>query len=296
MQTDSIQKFQELKRLVLEQYQLRYPYVELDWQKFSSKDILQLIEDIQDKTRFRVSEKWIYTHLKPALNEKLPRKDMLDILCLYCDVESWNAFAIRKNLLTVSTKNRKVVLYSIVVFVILTIAFILIQLKMRSDREMSKEALVIKDFYTNELISDSTIKVYEKNADQKVDLIKKPKDGLSSNSELIVESPFYESPVLTIENDQQVIVVKPIDYALILKAYIKADLNDWNSRKVKLDKILSDDLEVLLYLPNQLGIEYLNKEEFSQKLIVPNSKIKRWEIVAIEQNDAQEITKVRIKQ
>lgn len=72
--------FQHLKKDVLLKYQEHYPYFEGSWKTFSSNDIQNLIELISAEVKQTVSEKWIYTHLKPEQNEKLPRKDMLDIL------------------------------------------------------------------------------------------------------------------------------------------------------------------------------------------------------------------------
>ncbi|EPB65759.1 hypothetical protein ANCCEY_15173 [Ancylostoma ceylanicum] len=94
---DQLTAFYELKQLVLLRYREEYPYVSPEWKTFSSKDILQLIESIETETKQRISEKWIYTHLKPEVNEKLPRKDMLDILTSYCHMDSWNAFVYSLN-------------------------------------------------------------------------------------------------------------------------------------------------------------------------------------------------------
>ncbi|MCY1307617.1 hypothetical protein D3C86_1356590 [compost metagenome] len=51
---------------------------------------------------------------------------------------------------------------------------------------------------------------------------------------------------------------------MMLKAFMKSDIKDWETRKIQLDKILSVDLEVIVMLKNDLGIEYFNKKEFSE--------------------------------
>ena len=89
--------FQQLKESVLEHYQNSNPYFNGSWKSFSSQDILNLIDDIQLKTKQSVSEKWIYTHLKPETNEKLPRKDMLDILSRYVGKSGWDEFKFMDN-------------------------------------------------------------------------------------------------------------------------------------------------------------------------------------------------------
>ena len=92
------------------------------------------------------------------------------------------------------------------------------------------------------------------------------------------------------------IVLKSDDYAMMLKAFIQSDIKDWETRKVQLNNILSDELEVLIHLQNNLGIEYMNKEEFAKKLIIPTKTIKNWQILSLEQDASQKITKIRIKQ
>jgi hypothetical protein len=90
--------FYQLKKSVLEQYQNSYPYFNGSWKSFSAQDILNLIDDIQLITKQSISEKWIYTHLKPETNQKLPRKDMLDILSVYVGKSGWDEFVFNGNI------------------------------------------------------------------------------------------------------------------------------------------------------------------------------------------------------
>ena len=57
-----------------------------------------------------MSEKWIYTHLKPELNVKLPRKDMLDILCAYIDEVHWDAYKYKSMPHSTASKENTLVL------------------------------------------------------------------------------------------------------------------------------------------------------------------------------------------
>ena len=66
--------FQNLKNDVLLVYKEHHPYFQGTWKTFSSQDIQNLIELIETKVKQTVSEKWIYTHLKPETNDKLPTK------------------------------------------------------------------------------------------------------------------------------------------------------------------------------------------------------------------------------
>ena len=70
------------------------------------------------------------------------------------------------------------------------------------------------------------------------------------------------------------VALTPDDYAMMLKAFMISDIKDWQTRKEQLNKILSDDLEVIVMLKNNVGAEYYNKNEFAQKLIVPTATVK----------------------
>jgi hypothetical protein len=88
----------------------------------------------------------------------------------------------------------------------------------------------------------------------------------------------------------------PDDYAMMLKAFMVSDIKNWQTRKEQLDKILSDDLEVIVMLRDNVGAEYFDKNEFSQKLIVPTATVKRMKIIEIKNNADNKIQFIRIKQ
>jgi len=54
-------------------------------------------------------------------------------------------------------------------------------------------------------------------------------------------------------------------------------------------------LEVIILMKENLGAEYLNKKEFSEKLIIPTDEIKRMKIIHLETNSTKEITFIRIQ-
>ena len=87
--------FYKLKNDVLLTYQKQYPYFEGNWKTFSSQDIQNLIDMIAVQVKQTVSEKWIYTHLKVEINDKLPRKDMLDILSQLVGYSGWDEYVFK---------------------------------------------------------------------------------------------------------------------------------------------------------------------------------------------------------
>lgn len=305
---EQLKAFYELKKLVLLRYQNEYPYVSLNWKAFSSKDILQLIDSIEEATKQRISEKWIYTHLKPGENEKLPRKDMLNILANYCDHSSWDAFVFSLQEPVSAENNLKIQTESvqpksgkwwfILLAGLLVLGVFLFWKYTRPNEKVPtvKEVVQMKDYYTGEEIKDTTIQLFvkENGSLKPLETNNIPEEVMEEQTEIVVESPFYSEA--TVEKRTKSIVLKPDDYAMMLKAFIQAELKDWETRKTQLNSILSDNLEALIHLQNNLGIEYMNKEEFTQKLTIPTANIKRWQILSLEQDSLQRITKVRIKQ
>lgn len=295
--------FQELKKRILETYQKSYPYFQENWKNFSSKDIRQLIDLIEIQLKERVSEKWIYTHLKPESNEKLPRKDMLDIFSRFIGYADWNEFSFKNNLNEekideVSVpKIQKKKKFNPKYLVLLMIPFVGLGIYYGFNSEKQK-SITLKNEFTKEPVSSDEIKVYKVTEDAKkqVEVVDSKIEIENTNDKIIIESPYFEKKEIMISEVEEEVYVKPEDYALVLKNFIHSDLNDWEDRKEKLEKILSEDLEVIVLLKENLGAEYLNKKEFSEKLIIPTTEIKKMKIIHLETNENKEITFIRIQQ
>lgn len=299
--------FYGLKERVLSRYREAYAYASTEWKTISSKDIQRLIDDIEESTKQRISEKWIYTHLKPTENKKLPRKDMLDILAVYCRFDSWDAFAHTVNVAeedvivekrTPAKKRWFVLLGGILIGGVILFSLWKQQQSTETAELDVQKKVKVKDFYTQEEITDSTIQLFvkEKNRLKPLKINDIAATVIEKKSEIVVESPFYSEAIVEVKEAAKTIVLKPDDHAMMLKAFMQSDIKDWETRKTQLNTILSADLEVLIHLQNGLGIEYMNKEEFTQKLTIPTQAIKRWQVLSLEQDNTQRITKIRIKQ
>lgn len=296
-----LELFYQLKEKVLERYKESNPYFNGNWKNFSSQDILQLIDEIQIQTKSTVSEKWIYTHLKPETNVKLPRKDMLDILSSYANEKSWDAYkfnAINTHVtFPQSNKQKSKWKLSYLLYSVLFLLFIgILYFKIKKPNQTS---IVLKNSFTNDSVSKQEVKAYiiEDSIEKPVDL---EKEEITNEKpiKVLIKSPFYQSKKIVIEPNLAVntIELKPNDYAMVLKAFLKSDIKDWQIRKQQLKKILSDNLEVIVMLPNNLGAEYLNKEEFAQKLIIPSPSLKKMSIIEVENDENDRIKFIRIIQ
>ncbi|GAB3720369.1 hypothetical protein [Flavobacterium koreense] len=303
-----LEKFQELKQKVLLKYQEHYPFFQGTWKTFSSQDIQNLIGLIEEKCKQTISEKWIYTHLKPETNNKIPRKDMLNILSEFVGFSGWDEFTFEeKSVQTIqgsqSEKSKISKKWLLLFFIPLALVVVFFSKK----EESKSKTIQLNNEYTNEKVNAEEVKVFEVKDSVKQELeIKEGKVQVSNNgnekSKLVIQSPFYLPKTIVINPNGTTteppkrIDLKPDDYAMMLKAFMLSDIKDWQTRKEQLNKILSDNLEVIVMLKDDLGAEYFNKSEFSQKLIVPTASLKKMKIVEIKNDANDKIQFIRIKQ
>lgn len=292
--------FYQLKNSVLEHYQNSYPYFNGSWKSFSSQDILNLIDDIQLKTKQSVSEKWIYTHLKPETNEKLPRKDMLDILCVYVGKSGWDELKFNNKSnndnrnSNDNVKSNSKYKFGILLLIVGILIFGFVIWKFTSN---NNQKLEFQNSYTKDSIAKEDVKAYVvEDSDEKPIDLKSATLNLEKGTKVVIKSPFYKQKEIIVSPNEPLFRVElnPNDYAMMLKAFMKSDIKDWQTRKEQLNKILSDNLEVMVMLQNDLGAEYFNKTEFAQKVVIPSTSLKKLKIVEIRQEKDQKISFLRL--
>ena len=161
-----LQHFYELKEKVLLKYQEQYPFFQGNWKNFSSQDIQNLIGSIEEKCKQTISEKWIYTHLKPETNSKIPRKDMLNILSQFVGFSGWDEFIFEevsapKDILQVkASKKSKKMLWFLVLTLILVIVISLVVFYKKEVPAL--KTIQLNNEFTNEKVNSNEVKVQGK--------------------------------------------------------------------------------------------------------------------------------------
>lgn len=90
MNKKDVYYFNTLKK-VIESTFLATNKAPLSIKEWKGKDIVAFQEDLFDKVKAKVSEKWFYTYLKKD-TETLPRIDILNFLSEYAGFKNWNTF------------------------------------------------------------------------------------------------------------------------------------------------------------------------------------------------------------
>lgn len=87
--------FERLKKEVQAQFLKNHTPSFDDISKWKGIDIIYFQEDLRKSAKGNISEKSFYTYFKNSPSSKLPRIDMLNLLCIYAGYQSWHDF--RKN-------------------------------------------------------------------------------------------------------------------------------------------------------------------------------------------------------
>ncbi|MGQ2982335.1 hypothetical protein [Flavobacterium sp.] len=287
---NDIALFYLLKEKILVKYREHYPYYTGTIHAFGNKDIAQLIDLIENESNERVSEKWVYTHLKPVQNEKLPRRDMLDIFCKWTGYGNWDEFVFRHKEDTtpaqteekpVTQKRNKRVIYMITgigaVVLGAAIAF--------TGGDLT---ICLRDRYTQKEVGEGKVTLYVLEKGKKHKLQREGScyvlKGPPAESVVIAESPYYKPDTLKIAagRTQYEFDLQPDDYAMMMRAYMNNNADDWKKRRSQLDAAISDDAVIEEIMFDDIGVEFLNKDEFINKITTPSKISKAMEIIEIE--------------
>lgn len=254
-----------------------------DWK---GETITTFQEDIFAKTKTSVSEKWFYTYFKND-TEKLPRIDMLNILCKYCGYKNWEHFIAQnkisdQNVLPKKKEKKGVYFFTLMlVSLIIIISFFIIPSDnnfefcfVDEDRNMAitKTPLNITVLQNGEsplhLKTDSlgcfTYKTKEKNI------------------EFIVNSPYHKTDTIfrSIEkNENRIVKLKTDDYALMLHFYSNGNKSDWMKRRTQLSNLFNEKAIIYRVFKNNIGVELYSKNDFINQLTIPTSALKNIEIL-----------------
>ena len=297
---NSIETFYLLKQKILDKYRGQYPYYTGAIHDFGNREIAQLLDMVEQECREKVSEKWVYTHLKPIQNEKLPRKDMLDIFSRWLGYSGWEEFVYQNNTsdtVNIKDDNKKNSPLKKRIYMVLGALIILLATGIGFNMNTDYEARIcLNDKYTQKNIEPDKVNLYLLLNNEKQKLQEENNCFILKSStpkaRLVAESPYYKTDTLTVNfehnnSENYEYDLQPDDYAMMLRAYMNANIDDWNRRKQQLNDILDDNAIIQEVMFEDIGVEFLNKQEFINKITTPSKMVKKMEVVAIEYKDGK---------
>jgi hypothetical protein len=221
---------------------------------------------------------------------------MLDILSVYVGKSGWDEFVFNGNIKE-NNNNFKLGFSNKIGILVLVFGVLIAGFFIWKFLSKEEQKLEFQNSFTKDSIAKEEVKAYfvEDTVEKQID-INSSTFNIDKATKVVLKSPFYKPKVITILPNEPIAKVElnPNDYAMMLKAFMKSDIKDWQTRKEQLNKILSDNLEVMVMLQNNLGAEYFNKQEFSQKVILPTASLKKLKIVELKQENDNKISFLRL--
>ncbi|MBT8275795.1 MAG: hypothetical protein KJO39_06620 [Bacteroidia bacterium] len=283
MDASDKQFFELLKQAVAATY-LKENHASASMEEWKGEEIVGFQEDLFQRTRGRVSEKWFYSYFK---NEptKLPRIDMLNLLCEYTGHEHWNAFK-KLNLDAIkiqykTKRNRKYLWLFLPVVPLLIALYYLVN----PDNEF-QFCMVSED--GGEPITAIQIDVKILSEGQSPIYLKTDSTGCFSYVtkekivRFVVQSPYHKTDTITRNfdaNTNAMVLLATDDYALMLRYYSSGNVKELKKRRAQLSELIADNARIYQVFPDQTGIELYSKEEFITKLTIPTSSLKNINIL-----------------
>jgi hypothetical protein len=263
--------------------------VDLDIEKWKRQEILYLQDDLLVKVNGRISEKWFYTHIK-SNTEKLPRIDMLNILCEYAGYQNWNdlksKFKVEEESVPHNKTKKKPI---IIIIILLLLSSIFVGYQFFPKNKTYKFCFV--DANLKAPIKNSPIWLIVLNKSESPMITKCDSNGCFSlvtkeeQIQFVVRSPYYKTDTITRivhnkEINEEQIQLKTNDYALMIHLFSKSKVTNWRKRRQQLGLMLTDDARIYqVYEDGKTGMELFNKKEFIDKLTTPTKSLKSIEII-----------------
>ncbi len=295
--------FYLLKEAVLEKYQAEFPHWDKSIHEFKGREIANFQDQLQREVQGRVSEKWFYTHLKPRVNEKLPRVDMLDMLSVFVGYLNWDDFKGKHKIdppqaeTAVKTKNIQPAspVRKNLSIALAGGAFILLALLAWANTANS-----VYDYQVCFLDADKKTPVIDRPIE--VILLKENESPFSKKASndgcvnfttedreitFVIKAAYYQTDTirrqLRQESTVEYIDLKTDDYALMIHLVSTGNIDDWKKRRAQLDQMFVDDAVIFqVAADGETGMEMYNKSEFINKLTMPINSLKNIKILNTE--------------
>ena len=252
--------------------------------EWKGDDILHFQEDLLQKVKGRVSEKWFYNYFRSDI-QKLPRIDMLNLLSQYVGEKNWATFISNYNIDTTQKKNKK---RKYKLMLIIPLLFFLFWFFYPKENKLSfcfvnENGVSIEEIVHVIILSDDTFEKALKTTETNCISF----TTTSKQLRMKITAPYHKEKVIKrsidVKEYAEQIYLETDIYSLMLRHYANSDTKDWKLRKEKLEDLIAPD--ALIYqrwFGTKKGAELYTKEEFILQLSVPTSLLKNLEILEIQ--------------
>ena len=291
--------FQKLKSDLSEKLRSSNPAIPVDISQWKSKEISIFQENLLEEVNGRISEKWFYTHIKSD-HKTLPRIDILDLLSQYVGKDNWLTY--KEAIQEPEEETKGYVLYASVSTVILIIMIIVFVNNVNTGFHYS---FCLVDTYSKVAITEQSIDIILLDKEQSPRLLRTSESGCINvhydqpEIRFVVRSPYYSIDTVyrkyIEEKQEELIELKPNDYARIIHLFSNGNVSEWQSIRNDLEAMFHDNAKIYqLYEHSNNALTIYNKAEFIRKLILPTGTLRNLEILDTVY-DGDQISVLRFK-
>lgn len=287
MESNDLYYFNHLKASVVKTF-LEANTTSHDVKQWTGDDIVLFQEDLFSKVKARVSEKWFYTYFKNE-TKKLPRVDMLNLLCQYIGFNNWSEFKAASTKKS-NQKSKSILFYVLSILLIASIITIWDMSKPNTYNFCFVDdinGLPIKNITLDvKILNEKETPIYLKSDINGCITYKTKEDYVK----FIVQSPYHKTDTIikSINNmNNGSVKLKTDNYALMLDYYSNKKLVNWKEHRKNLERVFSNNALIYQVFPNNIGIELYTKEEFINKLTTPTKSLKQMKIISKSYTDGK---------
>jgi len=281
--------FRILREKLAAKMQENYPEINPEISEWKGEEIFAFQEDLLVRAGGQISEKWFYTHMKSA-NPSLPRIDVLNLLSRYAGYKGWGDFSFRNSHAnshaTESQRKANKIFIIVPAIVVGVLAVLYFVFRIYSVHQYH---ICFYDADTREPITENIIEVSLLIPGESPVSYLCGQDGcLSLKTDLttvrmVITTPYYLTDtvlrVLDRYSRQEMIRLRPNNYALMIHFFSRMNVKDWQQRRDQLNKMISDSAVIYQVYSTGVGMELFTKWEFINKLTMPTTSLKKMEIL-----------------
>lgn len=279
MNTEDQHLFKHLKKAIEASF-LKRNRSNVPIEDWKGEDISAFQNDLFDKVKGKVSEKWFYTYIKNE-PKKLPRIDVLNLLSTYIDYKNWSAFKAEHSLKVTKSKKKKV--SKLWLLSIIPLLMIVFYSNSKNTFEFCFMDAIKNENITSipldiKILQDNESPIYFKTDSAGCFSFKTKNDIIK----FVVQSPYHKTDTIVRNinsNYNQIVKVKPDDYALMLHYYANGNIKDWKVHIEKLKALIANDAKIYRLFKNNMDIELYSKNEFINLLTIPTKSLETIEIL-----------------
>ncbi|SNR14213.1 hypothetical protein [Tenacibaculum jejuense] len=248
-------------------------------EEWKGENIVLFQEDLFDKVKGKVSEKWFYTYCKKT-PDKLPRIDILNLLSKYIGYENWNDFITKKEKSRAIPK--KPLLFGILILLISIIGWTLVKPKTNEFVfcfvDQITDIPITKSHLNITVLSKTESPLYFKTDSLGCFRYKTTAEQIT----FVVSSPYHKTDTITrriVSNSNNKVRIASDDYSLMLDYYANNNVKDWKVRQQNLNNLIANNAKIYRFYGNDLGVEVYSKLNFIQLISTPTNTLKKIKIL-----------------